>query len=394
MATPFSQTLRSLSGDSPRRAHAAWLAALALAALWLAWLQFGSVTVYEISTRARLEALDAPHPVAARVASTVLATHLSIGRAVAAGDVLVEFDAAEERFRLAEEEARADALTRRVEALRAEIAAHQEAKAQEIDAARAAAEGGRSRILEAEIALQLARDSEKRVAKLSASGSASAVEASRTAADALRLAAVRDALVAETRRTEIAARMRAAERNAQIEGLLQSVAGFEGDIAASRNAARRLAVAIETHRVRAPVSGRIGDALPLSRGAYVAEGQRVATVIPEGGLIAVGEFDPAATVGRIRAGQHAVVRLDGFPWTRFGTVSATVTRVASEVRDGRVRVEFGLSSDAARVGLQHGLPGSIEVVVEDVAPVALVLRAVGLILAEPVTVAHAVGDRS
>ncbi|MBT9289825.1 hypothetical protein [Prosthecodimorpha staleyi] len=78
----------------------------------------------------------------------------------------------------------------------------------------AAAEGGRSRILEADIALQLARDGEKRVAKLSASGSASTVEASRTAADALRLAAVRDGLVAETWRTEIAARMRSAERNA------------------------------------------------------------------------------------------------------------------------------------------------------------------------------------
>ncbi|MBT9289826.1 HlyD family secretion protein [Prosthecodimorpha staleyi] len=119
------------------------------------------------------------------------------------------------------------------------------------------------------------------------------------------------------------------------------MAGFEGEIAASRSAARRLAAAIETHRVRAPVFGRIGDALPLSRGAYVAEGQRVATIIPEGGLIAVGEFDPAATVGRIRAGQHAVVRLDGFPWTRFGTAPATVTRVASEVRDGRVRAPLG-----------------------------------------------------
>ena len=60
------------------------------------------------------------------------------------------------------------------------------------------------------------------------------------------------------------------------------------------------------------------------------------------------------------------MRLDGFPWAQFGSVEARVTRVASEIRDNLVRVEFEPLSGNARspVALQHGLPGSIEVTVE------------------------------
>jgi len=48
------------------------------------------------------------------------------------------------------------------------------------------------------------------------------------------------------------------------------------------------------------------------------------------------------------------------------------------VRDGLVRVEFAPALSAApRLALQHGLPGSIEVGIEQVSPAQLVLRAAG-----------------
>jgi hypothetical protein len=62
-----------------------------------------------------------------------------------------------------------------------------------------------------------------------------------------------------------------------------------------------------------------------------------------------------------------------------------VRRVASEVRNGRVRVELGVDPDgAAPIPRQHGLPGTVEVQVERVAPATLVLRAAGTLLAHPV----------
>ena len=62
----------------------------------------------------------------------------------------------------------------------------------------------------------------------------------------------------------------------------------------------------------------------------------------------------------------------------YGSLTATVTSMAREVRDGQIRVELHLTPDAAsQVPLQHGLPGTVEVEIERLAPAALVLRVAG-----------------
>ena len=61
-----------------------------------------------------------------------------------------------------------------------------------------------------------------------------------------------------------------------------------------------------------------------------------------------------------------------------------MTSVASEIRDGRVRVELAAHPDpGSQIPLQHGLPGTVEVQVERISPVMLVLRAAGRLVAEP-----------
>jgi hypothetical protein len=42
-------------------------------------------------------------------------------------------------------------------------------------------------------------------------------------------------------------------------------------------------------------------------------------------------FAPSAAMGRIQAGQRARLRLDGFAWTEYGQVSATVGRILCAV---------------------------------------------------------------
>lgn len=70
--------------------------------------------------------------------------------------------------------------------------------------------------------------------------------------------------------------------------------------------------------------------------------------------------------------------MDGFPWTEYGTLTATVTEVATELRDGKARIELSVqTSPAPRIPLQHGLPGRAEIEIERVSPATLVLRAAG-----------------
>jgi membrane fusion protein (multidrug efflux system) len=134
------------------------------------------------------------------------------------------------------------------------------------------------------------------------------------------------------------------------------------------------------------MAGRLGEVAELRTGSVVREGGRLAAVVPQGELQLIADFLPPTALGRIRPGQPARLRLEGFPWTQYGSLAATVSRVAGEVRDGRVRVEFGVDRDGASpIPLQHGLPGSVEVQVERVTPATLVLRAAGTLLARPVT---------
>jgi Cation efflux system protein CusB domain 1 len=98
------------------------------------------------------------------------------------------------------------------------------------------------------------------------------------------------------------------------------------------------------------------------------------------------DFLPPAALGRIQPGQPARLRLEGFPWTQYGAVSAMVASMASEVRDGWVRVELAVRPDAASsVPLQHGLPGTVEVEVAHVSPAMLVLCTAGLLFTGPGT---------
>jgi multidrug resistance efflux pump len=146
----------------------------------------------------------------------------------------------------------------------------------------------------------------------------------------------------------------------------------------------RLAYEIERRRIRAPADGRVGEAISLQAGSVVSEGVRLASIVPAGRLLIVAQYPAHAAFGRIRPGQAATLRLSGFPWAEFGTVSATVAHVAQEVRDGRVRVELIPVRQSSFQGvLAHGMPGTLEVAVERVSPMGLTLRTAGQWLTRP-----------
>jgi membrane fusion protein (multidrug efflux system) len=112
-------------------------------------------------------------------------------------------------------------------------------------------------------------------------------------------------------------------------------------------------------------------------GSVVKEAETIGSIVPRGEPRAVAHF-PAAAVGRVRAGQAARLRLDGFPWTQYGTLTARVADVGDEPRDGLIRVELALGQDPlSAIPLGHGLPGTAEVEVDRVSPATLVLRAAG-----------------
>ena len=169
-----------------------------------------------------------------------------------------------------------------------------------------------------------------------------------------------------------------------MEGLRREAAALDGRANTLQLTAARLEVAIEQHYIRASIAGTLGDVARLEVGSMVAAGAVLGHLVPRGELRIVAEFPPAAVLGRIAVGQHAKLRLEGFPWAQYGALNARVTSVATEIRDLTIRVELAPIPDArtARL-LQHGLPGAVEVAIELTTPALISLRVAGQWFAQP-----------
>jgi membrane fusion protein (multidrug efflux system) len=376
--------MRMLDGDGFRRPAIGLLCATTLLGAWGAWFFLARVALYEVSDTARLEANRAVHPVEASIAGRIVVNHLVVGQEAQADDVLVELDAEARRLQLQEERTRLAALAPQLDALRAEVAAQEKALGEARQAGDVSLDEASSQLREAEAAAQLADDEALRATRLHASGLLAEVDLLRARTEAQKRRATADSLRLAVVRLEREHRARESDRQARLEELQREITRLQGETTTVAAAIERLEHEIDKHLIRAPVAGRIGEVADLPVGTVVREGDKLGAIVPPGVVRIVANFLPPAALGRIQPGQPAQLRLDAFPWTQYGTVSAMVSSVASEVRDGRVRVELAVQPNpTSAIPLQHGLPGSVEVEVERISPATLILRIAGKLLAKP-----------
>lgn len=372
MAGSFDQTMRALRADrSSGTLLIAGVTAL-LAVCWVAWMAVAEVPLFESSDRARLEVLPAPSQLGALVAGRVVRVDLQVGRRVEAGAVLVELDAAPQRVELERAKGQLAALEPELASLDREIGAEQNAVDAGDAAGRASVREQIAKQREADEALAHAESELVRLTKLAEGGAVPTMEVDRAKAELQQKRTAREALGHAADSLVAAERERDAGRRARTAELERQRAVVAGSLTAAKSDIVRLEVEIDRLTIRSPVAGVLGSVATLQVGSFVAAGAPIATVVPDGVLQVVAEFGPAS-IGRLAAGQAAKLKLDGFPWTRWGTVGAHVIRVANEVRDGSIRVELSLDPGAS-LPLAHGMTGAIDVEVERVSPATLVLR--------------------
>jgi membrane fusion protein (multidrug efflux system) len=167
------------------------------------------------------------------------------------------------------------------------------------------------------------------------------------------------------------------DRLGRIARLRNEIAEIEGGRSEAVAASERLDYQIDQREVRAPIAGILAEVASLKVGGMVRAGDRICTIVPDGSLKVVALFRPSVALGLIRDGQSARLRLEGFPWTQYGSAEARVTNVSGEVRDGQIRVDLALNTSSTSIPFQHGLPAEVQVEVEQISPAALVLRSVG-----------------
>jgi multidrug efflux pump subunit AcrA (membrane-fusion protein) len=143
MAAAFAQSMRALAADRGRWSLTGLSVVCALLGGWGAWFMGARITVYEVSQTARLEVDQTVHPIATPVAGRIVATHMVVGQAVQAGEVLAELDAAAPRLQYEEARVRLTALTAQRQARHQELTAEQVAQQDERQAARVAVDEAR-----------------------------------------------------------------------------------------------------------------------------------------------------------------------------------------------------------------------------------------------------------
>ncbi len=108
--------------------------------------------------------------------------------------------------------------------------------------------------------------------------------------------------------------------------------------------------------LRAPISGTVQQLAVSSLGQVVASGQPLLTIVPFDQPLEVKAMVANQDIGFVEPGQNAVVKVDSFPFTRYGTIDGTVERLSRDAVDERDATELSDAANAARP--QGAAPGS------------------------------------
>jgi hemolysin D len=92
--------------------------------------------------------------------------------------------------------------------------------------------------------------------------------------------------------------------------------------------------ALANMTLRAPIAGIVQASAVTTIGQVVSPGQQLMQVVPVDGPIEIVAYVLNTDIGFVREGQPAVIKIDTFAYTRYGTIAGTVTRVAGDAISG------------------------------------------------------------
>ncbi|MFF9550748.1 HlyD family type I secretion periplasmic adaptor subunit [Methylobacterium fujisawaense] len=107
-------------------------------------------------------------------------------------------------------------------------------------------------------------------------------------------------------------------------------------------------------RLFAPATGTVQELAVTSAGQVVTGGQQLMSIVPRGVDLEIEAVVLNEDIGFVEPGQEAILKVEAFPFTRYGTLSGRVTRVSTDAIDARqVGVRPGANTGTS-TGAQAG----------------------------------------
>lgn len=92
---------------------------------------------------------------------------------------------------------------------------------------------------------------------------------------------------------------------------------------------------LERTRVTSPIDGTVQQVAITSTGQSIGSGQPLMVVVPTDAAIEVVAFVANKDIGFIEVGQKARIKIEAFPYTRYGVIEGKVLRVPLDALDDR-----------------------------------------------------------
>jgi len=82
--------------------------------------------------------------------------------------------------------------------------------------------------------------------------------------------------------------------------------------------------------LKSPIAGRVQSSIITNVGQVVTSGQEIMRIVPQDSHLEIEAYVQNRDIGFVHLGQDAVVKVESFPFTRYGSVNAHVTRIAQD----------------------------------------------------------------
>ncbi len=106
------------------------------------------------------------------------------------------------------------------------------------------------------------------------------------------------------------------------------LAEASGKSDAAREALAKAQARLERTRLSAPIDGVVQQVAVTTVGQVVSSGEQLAVITPVGGKLEVQALVPNLDIGFVKLGQPVVVKVDAFPFSRFGVLHGKVVKIA------------------------------------------------------------------
>lgn len=143
----------------------------------------------------------------------------------------------------------------------------------------------------------------------------------------------------------------------KIEELISQFVADQGQkIAEAERKADRLAQDLikataknERSTLKAPIAGTVQQLSVTTVGQVVNGGQSLMTLVPADGPIEIEAMIANQDIGFVEAGQEAAIKVEAFPFTRYGTIAGRIQKVSREAIDDREAQGLADPQSAGRI---------------------------------------------